>query len=75
MVVTNFFHYSLDSDDENILNQNNLAIDSNKLHKKRKKQKDKSKVIYFTSYVTCKLFDLLSIFLLIYFRNQKSLKK
>lgn len=75
MVVTHFFHYSLDSDDENTLNQNNLAIDSTKLHKKRKKQKDKSKVIYFTSCVTCKLFNLLSVFLLIYFRNQKSLKK
>lgn len=38
--------YSLDSDEEKALNQNNLAIDSVKLHKKRKKQKDKSKVIF-----------------------------
>jgi len=36
---------SLDTDDENTLNQNNLATAPVKWHKKRKKQKDKSKVI------------------------------
>ncbi|XP_060841712.1 NKAP family protein CG6066 [Rhopalosiphum padi] len=34
---------NLDSDDENGLNQNNLAIDPIKSHKKRKKHKEKSK--------------------------------
>ena len=41
-----FVQNSLDTDDENILNQNNLAIAPIKSHKKRKKQKDKSKVIF-----------------------------
>lgn len=37
--------YSLDTDEENALNKNNLIFDPIKSHKKRKKQKDKKNVI------------------------------
>lgn len=40
-----YLYISLDTDEEIALKQNNLIVDPIKLHKKRKKQKDKSKVI------------------------------
>lgn len=50
------FSYSLDTDEENALNKNNLTSDPVKSHKKRKKQKDKKNVSYIIFDVVLNIF-------------------
>jgi hypothetical protein len=69
-----FVFYSLDSDEEKALNQNNLTIDPVKSHKKRKKQKDKSKVTFCVqSLINCFYISFNKWYL--NYRNLKSQKK